>query len=52
LRRTNLQLARRGAIEAHRRTMRGRHIGGCVVAGAFTLLPGRFLRTLLMKAIA
>lgn len=35
--------ARRGNIVAHRKTMRGLYIGGCVVAGLFTLMPGRFL---------
>lgn len=35
--------ARRGDITAHRKEMRGLYIGGCIVAGLFTLLPGRFL---------
>lgn len=35
--------ARRGNIVAHRRSMRGIYIGGCIVAGLFTLLPMRFL---------
>jgi len=35
--------ARRGAVVAHRRMMQGLYFGACVVAGAFTLLPGRFL---------
>lgn len=39
--------ARRGNVVAHRRTMRGLYIGGCIVAGLFTLLPGRFLGQLL-----
>lgn len=34
---------RNGRVEAHRQAMRGLYIGGCVVAGLFTLLPGRFL---------
>lgn len=34
-------------ISAHRRTMKGLYIGGCLVAGGFTLLPGRFLGQLL-----
>jgi uncharacterized membrane protein len=34
---------RRGAVAGHRKTMQGLYIGACVVAGAFTLLPGRFL---------
>jgi uncharacterized membrane protein len=41
--------ARHGRLEAHRQTMRGLYKGGCLVAGAFTLLPGRFLGTLLWK---
>jgi uncharacterized membrane protein len=39
--------AKTGRIEAHRKTMRGLFFGGCVVAGVFTLLPGRFLGHLL-----
>lgn len=30
-------------ISAHQRSMRGTYIGGCLIAGLFTLLPGRFL---------
>ena len=41
--------ARRGNLVAHRTTMRGLFAGACVIAGAFTLLPGRFLGTLLWK---
>jgi len=37
---------RSGQVSAHRKTMRGIFFGGCVVAGAFTLLPGRFLGNL------
>jgi uncharacterized membrane protein len=44
--------ARRGRVEAHRRTMRGLYRGGCLVAGAFTLLPGRFLGSLLWPQLA
>jgi uncharacterized membrane protein len=29
--------------------MRGLYIGGCVVAGLFTLLPGRFLGDMLWR---
>ena len=39
-------------IEAHRKSMRGVYIGGCLVAGAFALLPGRFLGTLLWRDLA
>jgi uncharacterized membrane protein len=38
---------RSGQVTAHRRTMRGIFFGGCVVAGIFTLLPGRLLGNLL-----
>ncbi len=40
---------RQGNVVGHRKTMRGLYIGACVVAGIFTLLPGRFLGTLLWK---
>jgi uncharacterized membrane protein len=36
-------------IEAHRQAMRGTYIGGCLVAGAFTLLPGRFMHQLVFR---
>jgi uncharacterized membrane protein len=39
--------ARRGNIAGHRKTMRGLYLGGCIIAGLFTLLPGRFLGSLL-----
>ena len=42
---------RRGRVEAHRQAMRGMYIGGCVVAGLFTLLPGRFLGRQLWGAV-
>lgn len=38
---------RKGNVAAHRKQMKGLFIGGCVLAGVFTLLPGRFLGTLL-----
>lgn len=38
---------RQGDIRGHRRSMQGLYLGGCLVAGAFTLLPGRFLGNLL-----
>ena len=38
---------RRGNVSGHRKTMTGLYIGACVVAGLFTLLPGRFLGSLL-----
>lgn len=40
---------KRGNVVGHRKTMKGLYIGACVVAGIFTLLPGRFLGTLLWK---
>jgi uncharacterized membrane protein len=40
---------RSGNVRAHRRTMSGVFVGGCIVAGLFTLLPGRFLGDLLWK---
>ena len=40
---------RRGNVVAHRKTMRGLYIGACVLAGIFTLLPGRFLGNLLWQ---
>ncbi|HRH89921.1 MAG TPA: DUF2306 domain-containing protein [Rubrivivax sp.] len=38
---------RRGNVRGHRQTMTGLYVGACVVAGLFTLLPGRFLGSLL-----
>lgn len=38
-----LLAVRRGDIATHRKEMRGMYIGGCIVAGLFALLPGRFL---------
>jgi uncharacterized membrane protein len=39
--------ARRGDIKKHRRNMIGLYVGGILLAGAFTLLPGRFLHHVL-----
>jgi uncharacterized membrane protein len=39
--------ARHGRIEGHRKVMQRMYIGACVIAGLFTLLPGRFLGSLL-----
>ena len=36
-------LARQGQIAAHRKVMRGLFFGGLVIAGLFTLVPGRLL---------
>jgi uncharacterized membrane protein len=38
---------RHGNVAGHRKAMTGIFIGGCIVAGIFTLLPGRFLGSLL-----
>lgn len=37
----------RGDITNHRKTMQRVYIGACLVAGVFTLLPGRYLGRLL-----
>ncbi|MES2718857.1 MAG: DUF2306 domain-containing protein [Pseudomonadota bacterium] len=42
---------RQGNVLAHRKTMRNLFIGGCIVAGVFTLLPGRFLGRLLWQSL-
>ncbi len=42
---------RQGNVAAHRKAMRGMYIGGCIVAGVFTLLPGRFLGQLLWQGL-
>jgi len=42
-----VRAAMQGRIQAHRKAMRGVYIGGCLVAGAFTLMPGRFLGQML-----
>ena len=36
----------KGHINGHRKTMRSLYVVGCIRAGAFTLLPGRFLGNL------
>lgn len=43
--------ARQGNIVGHRKTMKGLFIGGCVLAGVFTLLPSRFLGGLLLQQV-
>jgi len=42
----------RGNVAAHRKTMQGLYVGACIVAGAFTLLPGRYLGTLVWTQLA
>lgn len=34
---------RRGRVQVHRRAMTGMFVGGLIVAGAFTFLPGRMM---------
>lgn len=41
---------RRGNVTGHARAMTGLFIGGLVIAGIFTLLPGRMLGDLLWQA--
>lgn len=38
-------------IDGHRKTMQHIYIGACVVAGGFTLLPGRFLGNALWSGL-
>ena len=38
--------ARQGNVVAHRKTMRGLFRGACVIAGLFTLLPGRIMHAI------
>jgi uncharacterized membrane protein len=40
---------RRGRVNGHRLTMSNLFYGACIVAGVFTLLPGRFLGDLVWK---
>lgn len=37
-----------GRIQAHRRAMLGLYVSACLVAGAFTLVPGRYLGNLVL----
>jgi uncharacterized membrane protein len=41
----------RGNVVGHRRVMQSLYFGGCVVAGAFTLLPDRLLGKLLWTSV-
>lgn len=41
----------RGNIRGHRLTMQGLYIGACLVAGAFTMLPNRYLGKLLWGSL-
>jgi uncharacterized membrane protein len=40
-----------GRIADHRRIMQSAYIGACVVAGLFTLVPGRYLGDLLWRGV-
>ena len=42
---------RRGNVKAHASAMKGLFIGGLVIAGIFTLVPGRILGNLLWSAV-
>ena len=42
---------RTGNVKGHARTMKGLFIGGLVIAGIFTLVPGRLLGNLLWSAV-
>lgn len=42
---------RTGDVEGHARSMRGLFVGGLVIAGAFTLVPGRLLGNLLWHSV-
>ncbi|WP_184716145.1 DUF2306 domain-containing protein [Caulobacter sp.] len=39
---------KRGKVAAHRRAMTGMFVGGLLIAGAFTFLPGRLLWTVFL----
>ncbi|MDB5751507.1 MAG: putative rane protein [Ramlibacter sp.] len=41
-------LLARGNIRGHRLTMQSLYVGGCLVAGGFTLLPNRYLGRLVL----
>jgi uncharacterized membrane protein len=44
-----VRFVRRGNVNGHRKTMTNLYIGACLIAGAFTLLPGRLLGDLVWK---
>lgn len=41
----------KGNITGHRKTMQGLYVGACLVAGAFTLLPSRYLGNLVWGSL-
>ncbi len=46
----SIQAARKGAIKRHQRTMLLLYFSGLLIAGGFTLFPGRFLHHVFFKA--
>jgi uncharacterized membrane protein len=42
---------RRGNVRGHAAAMKGLFIGGLVIAGIFTLIPGRILGNLLWRTV-
>ncbi|MGR6430244.1 DUF2306 domain-containing protein [Rhizobium sp. PAMB 3174] len=44
-----IQAARRHDIRGHRRHVLGMYVGGIVVAGGFTLIPGRLMNTVMFS---
>ena len=42
---------RRGDVRAHAAAMKGLYLGGMVIAGVFTLVPGRLLGNLVWKGV-
>jgi uncharacterized membrane protein len=43
--------ARQGRVQHHRRTMQNLYLGALVIAGLFTLMPGRLLGDALRAAL-
>lgn len=43
---------RHGDVQRHRQTMRSTYVGGLVLAGAFTLLPGRIMNKVVFAPAA
>lgn len=41
--------ARRGDVRSHKFSMIGLYVGGIIIAGSFTLVPGRYLHDVLFK---
>ena len=46
-----LRRIRHGNVKGHAAAMKGLYIGGLVIAGIFTLIPGRLLGNLLWKGV-